>query len=100
MRASSLPRLVILIAIAAAASNVAAQPAMFRGGPEHLGTYNSAAPTLQSLAWKFKTAGRVISSPAVSGDAVYVGSTDGSLYAVNRADGTQRWKFDTKGPIA
>jgi outer membrane protein assembly factor BamB len=42
----------------------------------------------------------VISSPLVVGDVVYVGSTDGSLYAVNRAGGTQRWKFDTKGPIS
>lgn len=100
MRALTIPRLFALIAAHTAASNAAAQPAMFRGGPEHLGTYNSPAPTLQSLDWKFKTEGRVISSPAVAGDAVYVGSTDGSLYAVTRADGTQRWKFDTKGPIA
>jgi outer membrane protein assembly factor BamB len=42
----------------------------------------------------------VISSPLVVGDVVYVGSTDGSLYAINRTDGTQRWKYDSKGPIA
>lgn len=41
----------------------------------------------------------MISSPLVVGDAVYVGSTDGALYAVNRADGTQRWKFQTHGPV-
>jgi outer membrane protein assembly factor BamB len=77
-----------------------AQTAMFRNGPDHLGVYDGPAPTLQTLAWKFKTTGRVISSPLVVGDVVYVGSTDGSLYAVNRGDGTQKWKFDSKGPIS
>lgn len=86
------------IAILFAASDASAQ--MFRGGPDHLGVYDSPAPTLQSVAWKFRTAGRVISSPLVAGDVVYVGSTDGALYAVNRADGTQRWKFATRGPIS
>ena len=81
-------------------SGLAAQSPMFRGGPAHLGVYASPAPSLETLVWKFETAGRVISTPAVVGDLVYVGSTDGALYAVNRADGTQRWKFETEGPIA
>ena len=79
---------------------VQGQSAMFRGSPDHVGVYNSSAPSLSSLVWKFKTSGRVLSSPAVVGDVVYIASTDGSLYAVNRADGTQKWKFDSKGPIA
>ncbi|HSE52205.1 MAG TPA: PQQ-binding-like beta-propeller repeat protein [Gemmatimonadales bacterium] len=83
----------------AAASHSPAQTAMFRGGPEHLGNYTGPVPTLDSVAWKFLTKGRVISSPVVSGGLVVVGSTDGSLYGINRADGTQRWKFDTKGPV-
>lgn len=73
--------------------------AMFRGGPQHLGVYMSTPPTLGSVAWKFKTDGRVLSSPAVAGDAVYVGSTDNRLYAIDRATGTQRWRFDTRGPV-
>ena len=77
-----------------------AQDAMFRGGPAHEGVYASPAPTLQSLAWKFKTQGRVLSSPAVSGDRVYVASTDGRLYAIDRTSGTERWQFASKGPIA
>jgi outer membrane protein assembly factor BamB len=72
---------------------------MFRGGSAHLGVYPSTAPTLQDLVWKFKTEGRVISSPLVVGDAVYVGSTDGSLYGLARADGALRWKFETEGPV-
>jgi outer membrane protein assembly factor BamB len=73
---------------------------MFRGGPEHLGVYKSEnSPSLGAVAWKFKTAGRVVSSPVVVGDAVYVGSTDGNLYAINRADGALRWKFATRGAV-
>ena len=72
---------------------------MFRGGAEHLGVYTSPAPTLGTLAWKFRTNGRVISSPLVMGDAVYVGSTDGNVYALARGDGSLRWKFETKGAV-
>jgi hypothetical protein len=78
---------------------LAAQSAMFRGGPEHHGVYQSAAPTLNDVVWKFQTGGRVISSPVVSGGTVYVGSADGSLYAIDQRTGTQRWKFTTQGPV-
>jgi len=79
---------------------LAAQAAMFRGGPSHTGVYASPAPALATVAWKFRTEGRVISSPAVSGDVVFVGSTDQRLYAIDRATGAQRWRFATEGAIA
>ncbi len=90
-----------LFAIGAAlsAAPVAAQSTMFRGSPEHIGTYSGPAPTLQTVVWKFKTGGRVISSPAVAGGAVYVGSSDMHLYAIDRATGALRWKFATRGPV-
>jgi len=91
---------IIAVALSTSFHSAGAQTAMFRNGPDHLGIYDGPVPTLQSLAWKFKTGGRVISSPLVVGEVIYVGSTDGSLYAVNRAVGTQRWKFDSKGPIS
>src|SRR5688572_18292622 len=75
-------------------------PAMFRGGPEHLGVYDSPSPTLGAVAWKFQTGGRVVSSPVVAGDAVYFGSHDGHIYSVGRSDGALRWKFATEGPVA
>lgn len=74
-------------------------PRMFRGGADHTGVYTSPSPSLSGVVWKFKTAGRVISSPAVAGNSVYVGSTDGQLYAIDRAAGTLRWKFATAGPV-
>jgi outer membrane protein assembly factor BamB len=80
--------------------SLASQAAMFRGGPAHEGVYASTAPALGSVVWKFRTQGRVLSSPAVHGASVYVGSTDQHLYAIDRATGAQRWRFATRGPIS
>ena len=43
--------------------------------------------------------GGIISSPAVSGGAVYVGSGDGNLYAVDAASGDVLWRFRTENVI-
>jgi outer membrane protein assembly factor BamB len=37
----------------------------------------------------------VTSSPAVTDSAVYFGSNDGNVYAVDRADGTKLWQYQT-----
>lgn len=91
-------------AIAGALSLLAAPAApaqsMFRGAPAHLGVYDSpTAPTLSTLAWKFKTGGRVISSPALAGETAVFGSADRNVYAVNTTDGSLRWKFTTDGLV-
>jgi len=44
--------------------------------------------------WKFKTGGRVESSPLVFDDAVVFGSADGRLYAVDKQDGHEIWRLD------
>lgn len=47
-----------------------------------------------SLKWKFQTNSFIWSSPAIGGDStIYVGSSDGNLYAVN-PNGTKKWAFD------
>ena len=75
--------------------------AMFRGGAEHPGIYASAtAPTLGEVAWKYKTGAKILSSPVVQGDAVYVGSADHNLYALNRINGDLKWKFETRGAVS
>jgi outer membrane protein assembly factor BamB len=73
---------------------------MFRGGPQHSGVYDSSGRAkLSGVKWKFKTGGMVFSSPAVASGVVYVGSTDGNLYAIDLLSGTERWKFATKSRI-
>jgi outer membrane protein assembly factor BamB len=74
--------------------------AMFRGDPAHSGVYASTtSPSLASVKWKFKTGGKVISSPAVASGLVYFGSSDRNLYAVDAASGVLRWKFPSGGPV-
>jgi outer membrane protein assembly factor BamB len=94
----------LLVAVAVRSPNALAQtsvrPAMFRGNPAHTGVYDAAGvPQFHKMKWKFHTHGFVISSPAVDGTSVYVGSTDGNLYAVDLASGAQKWKFATEARI-
>src|SRR5271165_1360269 len=79
---------------------VSQDAAMFRGNLQHTGIYDAAGVTqFGKIKWKFHTGGRVISSPAVANGLVYVGSTDGNLYAVELESGTQKWKFETKARV-
>ncbi|KLO24246.1 hypothetical protein X275_00750 [Marinitoga sp. 1197] len=55
--------------------------------------------TTSLLKWKFKTEGKVASSPAIGTDGtIFVGSDDHYLYAIN-PDGSLKWKFETNGSI-
>jgi hypothetical protein len=81
-----------LIALCEPAS--AQDASMFRGNPQHSGIYEAAGvPQFARVQWKFHTNGFVLSSPAISAGVLYVGSTDGNLYAVDIKSGTQKWKF-------
>jgi outer membrane protein assembly factor BamB len=72
----------------------------FRGNPQHTGVYDAAGvPTLNGVKWAFKTEGQIIASPAVHGDTVYVGSTAGTLYAIDRATGSSKWQYPVKSRI-
>ena len=78
----------------------AADAPMFRGDAAHSGVYASmTSPDLTSVKWKLKTNGKVISSAAVVAGAVYFGSTDGKLYAVDASSGVSRWTFAAGGPV-
>ena len=74
--------------------------AMFRADLAHTGVYKApGVSSLRGVKWKFHTNGQVISSPAVVGGAVYVGSTDHFLYALDAVTGAVRWKFDAKSRV-
>lgn len=49
------------------------------------------------LAWRFPAQGRVRSTPAVDGSTVYVGDTEGVLYALDLITGKEKWRFLTVG---
>lgn len=55
-----------------------------------------------ALLWRYDTGDVIRSSPVVGSapaaekrEIVYVGSSDGRLYAINADDGKRRWSFDT-----
>lgn len=52
-----------------------------------------------TLLWRHPTGDGVISTPAVDGNTVYVGSSDDSVYAVDASTGKPRWRFGTDDSI-
>ncbi|MBS7254902.1 outer membrane protein assembly factor BamB family protein [Flavobacterium branchiicola] len=54
---------------------------------------------LADLKWKFKTNGKIFSSPIAQNGIVYIGSEDGFFYAIDEKSGKQKWKFKTNGAI-
>ncbi|HEY7234060.1 MAG TPA: PQQ-binding-like beta-propeller repeat protein [Gemmatimonadaceae bacterium] len=73
---------------------------MFRGGPAHHGVYRGGGATLLGLAWRAPTDGDVVSSPAIAGNDVFIGSGDGYLYALDLATGARRWRYDAGSPVS
>jgi outer membrane protein assembly factor BamB len=53
------------------------------------------APGRSRKVWEFKTGGEVSSTACVSGDSVYVTSTDGKLYCLAAVSGARKWAFTT-----
>jgi outer membrane protein assembly factor BamB len=92
-----------LVCFVGCISTLAKEPAAatFRGEPAHAGVYDAAGvPKLTGVKWRFHTNGYIISSPAIANGLAYVGSTDGNLYALELATGTQKWKFKTDARVA
>lgn len=86
----------LLVVLPAIAENAP----MFRGNLRHSGDYGSGGVTqLTGIKWKFHMPGEVISSPAVDATTVYIGSTAGNLYAIDRDTGNQKWMFELKNRI-
>jgi eukaryotic-like serine/threonine-protein kinase len=72
----------------------------FRGDAAHTGVYAAPTPAAYAgLAWRVQTGGTVVSSPAVAGSTVYIGSNDRHLYALDRLSGRIRWSFDANSPV-
>src|SRR5882724_6027831 len=67
---------------------------------KHTGIYSSKNySAFGNLLMKFKTGGKIFSSPAIANGLAYVGSGDGNLYAIDIRNKKQAWKFSTNGPV-
>ena len=77
------------------------EPTQFRADARHDGIYPGiGVPVLHGVQWKFRAGAAILSSPAVSGGAVYFGSNDHNVYALDQHTGAVRWKFATKGRVS
>jgi outer membrane protein assembly factor BamB len=73
----------------------------FRGDTAHTGAVDAVAPRqFHRLKWRFLTGGRVVSSPVFHDGVLFVGSDDGSVYALDATSGKRRWRYATAGPVA
>ena len=68
---------------------------IFRGDRGLTGVARGNLPDDMRLLWKFKTDDAIISSPVVDKDTVYIGSTDGKVYALRLKNGKKIWEVDT-----
>jgi outer membrane protein assembly factor BamB len=71
---------------------------VFRGSAEQAGVASSRVPDRLDVLWTFKTEDSIEGAVAVSDGVVYAASLDEHLYAVNLADGKQKWKYKA-GPF-
>lgn len=51
------------------------------------------------LRWRFPTDSAIYSTPVVSGEHIYFGSSDTYLYALTKSEGKLSWKFKTNGKV-
>ena len=94
-------RILFLTFIPFVFSPLALAQSTFHGNLAHTGVYDSSGPAkFTGVKWTFKTNGPVVSSPAIAGGLVFIGSLDGSLYAIDQETGQQKWKTDPTDSIA
>ena len=92
---------VCLLFISCTTSNSAGDYAMFHGNAMHTANYKGTGDkNFGETKWKFKTDGKVFSSPAIMNGIAYAGSEDSNLYAVDVSTGKLQWKFQTNGAVS
>lgn len=52
-----------------------------------------------AVDWRTELSGQWATTPAVVGDTVYTGASDGTLYALDSHDGSERWRSETNGSL-
>jgi len=72
---------------------------IFRGDQNLSGVAAVQLPDNMNLLWSFTTGAAIISSPVIGYGNVYVGSTDGKVYAIGLRNGKKIWEFDTDDDI-
>lgn len=84
------------------ASKLYSSPLVLADGTTLIGCQDDklyAVDSAGAIKWQFATEGDVDSTPAVHGDTVFVGSDDGSVYALDLNTGTQKWRARLGGYV-
>ncbi len=68
---------------------------IYRGDRSLTGVAEGSLPDSMRLLWSFETGDEIKSSPVIDKETVYIGSTDGKVYALRLKDGRKIWDFDT-----
>lgn len=72
---------------------------IFRGDPALSGVSSETLPEKPRLLWSFLTEDAIVATPVVDNDRIFVGSTDGKMYALSVKTGQQIWTHDTSDEI-
>jgi outer membrane protein assembly factor BamB len=93
-------RIAVLLLLAASIDPASAQ-STFHADAARTGVYAGVGPVREPHAkWTFKTAGAIVTSPAIVDGVLYIASLSGHLYAVDAASGKEKWNFKSRMPIA
>ena len=70
---------------------------LFRGNSMATGVAGGSLPDRLELLWTFSVEKQGFeSTAAIVGGTIYIGSTDGKLYAIDLTTGKKRWEFSTE----
>ena len=73
---------------------------MFGGNPAHSGLSAELVPPTIAIKWTADLGGSSVdSSPAVVGDRVFAGNSEGNVFCLSFSDGSPVWRFHTAGAV-
>jgi len=78
---------------------VSADWPMYHSDTSHSGVGAGNSTIVPALLWRHGAGNQIWSSPAVAGDVVYIGSSDGNVYALNGSTGSMVWTYATGGEV-
>jgi outer membrane protein assembly factor BamB len=74
---------------------------IFHADQSHTGVYPAQDfKNFGLVKWKYKTNGKIFSSPVIAEGLAFVGSEDSCLYALDATSGALRWKLPTGGAVS
>jgi outer membrane protein assembly factor BamB len=79
--------------------NAKADWSIFRGNPRLTGVVPGHFPDQPDLLWTFAAEDEIVSAATMAGQAVFFGSIDGYLYALDLNSGKLKWKYKATDEI-